>query len=116
MKLNQHSAYRLRLIMSASSLFLVPLSISAQSIAQSGRSDQGMVSAAQPLATDAGVRILEMGGNAAAAAVAASSRTPIPVISSSMVDDGAASERPSGLDIINARTSAVGAVLLPVAS
>ena len=57
--------------MSASTLFLAPLSISAQSIAQSGRSDQGMVSAAQPLATDAGVRILEMGGNAADAAVAA---------------------------------------------
>ncbi len=71
MKLNKHSAYRLRLLISASTLFLAPLSISAQSIAQSGRSDQGMVSAAQPLATDAGVRILEMGGNAADAAVAA---------------------------------------------
>ena len=43
----------------------------AQSSRQSGRSAGGMVSAAQPLATDAGVRMLEMGGNAADAAVAA---------------------------------------------
>lgn len=42
-----------------------------QSVRQSGRSDTGMVSAAHPLATDAGVRMLEMGGNAADAAVAA---------------------------------------------
>lgn len=43
----------------------------AQSIRQSGRSDAGMVSTAHPLATEAGVRMLEMGGNAADAAVAA---------------------------------------------
>lgn len=43
----------------------------AQSVLQSGRSDAGMVSAAHPLATEAGVRMLEMGGNAADAAVAA---------------------------------------------
>ena len=42
----------------------------AQSARQSGRSDRGMVSAAHPLATEVGVRILEMGGNAADAAVA----------------------------------------------
>ena len=45
--------------------------LSAQSVLQSGRSDAGMVSAAHPLATDAGVRMLELGGNAADAAVAA---------------------------------------------
>ena len=45
--------------------------LEAQSARQSARSDAGMVSAAHPLATDAGVRILEMGGNAADAAVAA---------------------------------------------
>jgi len=43
----------------------------SQSVRQSGRSDAGMVSTAHPLATDAGVRMLEMGGNAADAAVAA---------------------------------------------
>lgn len=48
-----------------------PASLDAQSVRQSGRSDAGMVSAAHPLATDAGVRMLEMGGNAADAAVAA---------------------------------------------
>ena len=50
---------------------LVPVESSAQSVRQSGRSQAGMVSAAHPLATDAGVQILEMGGNAADAAVAA---------------------------------------------
>jgi gamma-glutamyltranspeptidase/glutathione hydrolase len=49
----------------------LPHALDAQSVRQSGRSPNGMVSAAHPLATDAGVRILEMGGNAADAAVAA---------------------------------------------
>ncbi len=49
----------------------LPSFAAAQSIGQSGRSDAGMVSAAHPLATEAGVRMLEMGGNAADAAVAA---------------------------------------------
>ncbi|MBT8337633.1 MAG: gamma-glutamyltransferase, partial [Gemmatimonadetes bacterium] len=49
----------------------LPHALEAQSVRQSGRSDAGMVSAAHPLATDAGVRMLEMGGNAADAAVAA---------------------------------------------
>lgn len=43
----------------------------AQSVGQSGRSPGGMVSAAHPLATEAGVRMLEAGGNAADAAAAA---------------------------------------------
>ncbi len=50
---------------------LLPAPTDAQAVRQSGRSQAGMVSAAHPLATDAGVRILEMGGNAADAAVAA---------------------------------------------
>lgn len=50
-------------------LFALPLD--AQSVRQSGRSEAGMVSTAQPLATEAGVRMLELGGNAADAAVAA---------------------------------------------
>lgn len=45
--------------------------VEAQSVRQSGRSGQGMVSTAHPLATEAGVRMLEMGGNAADAATAA---------------------------------------------
>lgn len=45
--------------------------LSAQAMRQNGLSEGGMVSAAQPLATEAGVRMLEMGGNAADAAVAA---------------------------------------------
>jgi gamma-glutamyltranspeptidase/glutathione hydrolase len=48
-----------------------PVLLDAQSVRQSGRSDSGMVSAAHPLATEAGVRMLELGGNAADAAVAA---------------------------------------------
>lgn len=42
-----------------------------QSVQQSARSANGMVTSAHPLATDAGVRMLELGGNAADAAVAA---------------------------------------------
>lgn len=52
-------------------LLLAPRPMDAQSVRQSGRSDQGMVSTAHPLATDAGVRMLARGGNAADAAVAA---------------------------------------------
>jgi gamma-glutamyltranspeptidase/glutathione hydrolase len=50
---------------------VVAAPLDAQSVRQSGRSDAGMVSTAHPLATEAGVRMLEMGGNAADAAVAA---------------------------------------------
>lgn len=55
----------------AAALLVHPALVDAQSVRQSGRSDAGMVSAAQPLATEAGVRMLELGGNAADAAVAA---------------------------------------------
>jgi len=48
-----------------------PAFSAAQNVRQSGRSNAGMVSAAHPMATEAGVKILEMGGNAADAAVAA---------------------------------------------
>ncbi len=48
-----------------------PSALHGQNARQSGRSDAGMVSAAHPLATEAGIRMLEMGGNAADAAVAA---------------------------------------------
>jgi len=51
--------------------FLSPLDGNAQSTLQSSRSTEGMVSTAHPLATEAGVRMLELGGNAADAAVAA---------------------------------------------
>lgn len=49
---------------------LVPYAAHAQSVTQTSSSDRGMVSAAHPLATDAGVRMLDLGGNAADAAVA----------------------------------------------
>lgn len=53
-------------------LFLAPSPGDAtQAIGQAGRSETGMVSTAHPLATEAGVRALEAGGNAADAAVAA---------------------------------------------
>lgn len=52
-------------------LVVAPVALDAQSVLQSGRSADGMVSAAHPLATEAGVRMLELGGNAADAAVAA---------------------------------------------
>lgn len=50
---------------------LAPVSAAAQSALQTSRSNAGAVSAAHPLATEAGVRMLELGGNAADAAVAA---------------------------------------------
>lgn len=48
-----------------------PAILTAQSALQTSRSHDGAVSTAHPLATEAGVRMLEMGGNAADAAVAA---------------------------------------------
>lgn len=61
-----------RLLASLLALLLVGAhGLSAQAQRQNGASDGGMVSAAQPLATEAGVRMLELGGNAADAAVAA---------------------------------------------
>jgi len=71
MSMHRPHAPRLALTLAAAAAALVPATTSAQSIGQSGRSDAGMVSAAHPLATDAGVRMLELGGNAADAAVAA---------------------------------------------
>ncbi len=49
----------------------VPLRLGAQSAPQVARSADGVVVAAQPLAAAAGARMLELGGNAADAAVAA---------------------------------------------
>jgi len=49
----------------------LPGLLSAQNARQAGSSTNGMVASGQPLATEAGVRMLEMGGNAADAAVAA---------------------------------------------
>ncbi|MYA34733.1 MAG: hypothetical protein F4164_08510 [Gemmatimonadales bacterium] len=50
---------------------VVPLRLGAQSAPQVARSADGVVVAAQPLAAAAGARMLELGGNAADAAVAA---------------------------------------------
>ena len=50
---------------------VVPLQLGAQSAPQVARSADGVVVAAQPLAAAAGARMLELGGNAADAAVAA---------------------------------------------
>lgn len=50
---------------------VVPLRLDAQSAPQVARSADGVVVAAQPLAAAAGARMLELGGNAADAAVAA---------------------------------------------
>ena len=61
----------LSIVILAVAFACLPALLAAQSAGQSGRSDAGMVSAAHPLATDAGIRMLEMGGNAADAAVAA---------------------------------------------
>ncbi|MYG19690.1 MAG: hypothetical protein F4208_09050, partial [Gemmatimonadales bacterium] len=52
-------------------LALVPPGLGAQSAPQVARSADGVVVAAQPLAAAAGARMLEIGGNAADAAVAA---------------------------------------------
>jgi len=52
-------------------LVILPAPTTGQSVRQAGRSDAGMVAAAHPLATEAGVRMLELGGNAADAATAA---------------------------------------------
>lgn len=49
----------------------LPCAAAAQGALQMARSQHGVVSSAHPLATEAGVRMLEMGGNAADAAVAA---------------------------------------------
>ncbi len=50
---------------------VLPLRLGAQSAPQVARSADGVVVAAQPLAATAGARMLELGGNAADAAVAA---------------------------------------------
>lgn len=49
---------------------LSPLDGTGQSSLQMARSTEGIVSTAHPLATEAGIRMLELGGNAADAAVA----------------------------------------------
>ena len=59
------------LLLAVAAVTAFPADLFPQSVRQSGRSGSGMVSAAHPLATDVGVRVLEMGGNAADAAVAA---------------------------------------------
>ncbi|MEE2668640.1 MAG: gamma-glutamyltransferase [Gemmatimonadota bacterium] len=62
------------LVLAALSL---PNPLFAQNIRQAASSQRGMVATAQPLATEAGVRMLEMGGNAADAALAAAFATSI---------------------------------------
>lgn len=54
-----------------SSFPALPTSLAGQGALQVSRSPEGTVSSAHPLATEAGVRMLELGGNAADAAVAA---------------------------------------------
>jgi gamma-glutamyltranspeptidase/glutathione hydrolase len=64
----------MRILTAAALAFLtavLPASASAQGALQMARSQHGAVSSGHPLATEAGVRMLELGGNAADAAVAA---------------------------------------------
>jgi gamma-glutamyltranspeptidase/glutathione hydrolase len=63
-----HRSLSVALVVTAT---LLPVRLDAQNARQSAASRNGMVATAQPLATEAGVRMLEMGGNAADAAVAA---------------------------------------------
>jgi gamma-glutamyltranspeptidase/glutathione hydrolase len=58
-------------VLAALALLAFATQLDAQNARQSASSTNGMVATAQPLATEAGVRMLEAGGNAADAAVAA---------------------------------------------
>ena len=60
-----------RVVLAVLAFAVVPLRVGAQSAPQVARSADGVVVAAQPLAAAAGARMLELGGNAADAAVAA---------------------------------------------
>ena len=60
-----------RVVLAVLAFALAPLRVGAQSAPQVARSADGVVVAAQPLAAAAGARMLELGGNAADAAIAA---------------------------------------------